>query len=128
MALPEEGAKPGTCALLKRAMHDTRDAPAASRDDHLDVWRRGVTLTGVPVRPSSESTGENETAGRVHCDDFAVLSDDKGLDAMEVVLGGPDSHDDKECCFLNRIFRHSKGISNGIGGRSKARTRNCGDA
>ena len=75
-------------------------------------YARGVSSPSI-----FRGTGEDETAGLVHGDDFVGLNNNKGVDAIEVVLGercdfkrigrlGPGSKDDKECCFPNRILRY----------------------
>ena len=118
VSLPDEEAEPGKCALLKRTMYGTRDASATWQDDYLEHieskgYRRGKSSPAI-----FRGTGEDETAGLVHGDDFAVLSDEQGLDAMEAVLGerydfkrigrlGPEAKDDRECCFLNRVLRYT---------------------
>ena len=119
VALPEEEAKPGKCALLLRTMYGTRDASATWQDDYLEhLEAKGAYKRGSASPAIFRGTGADETAGLVHGDDFAVLSDDEGLDAMEALLGerydfkrlgrlGPDSRDDRECIFLNRVLRYT---------------------
>ena len=136
VALPEEEAKPGKCALLKRTMYGTRDAGATLQDDYFQHLEARGYVRGSSSPSIFRGTGDDETAGLVHGDDFAVLSDDKGLDAIEVVLGerydfkrigrlGPDSQDDK-----NRILQYAGAEEPAmeLEADAKAHTRNCGDA
>ena len=116
VCLPEEEAKPGKCALLKRTMYGTRDASATWQDDYLEHLEANEYVRGACSPAVFRGTGADEACGLVHGDDFAVLSDEEGLVRMEAVLGkryefkrvgklGPDAADDKEVGFLNRLLR-----------------------
>jgi hypothetical protein len=76
VALPEEEAKPGNCALLLRTMYGTRDASATWQDDNLEHLESKGYKRGSASPAVFRGTGADETAGLVHGDDFAVLSDD----------------------------------------------------
>ena len=65
VALPEEEAKPGQCALFESALctaHVTQQP--RGRTTTSNIWNRGVTFAGSSCPSIFRGTGDDETAGR----------------------------------------------------------------
>ena len=115
--LPEEEAEEGKCALLERTMYGTRDASQAWQSDYSELLESHGHKSGT-ASPALFYSHEADVRSLVHGDDFAVLSDEEGITAMEKQLGerydykctgrlGPDEGDGEECTFLNRVIRYT---------------------
>ena len=116
MALPPEDNEEGKCALLKKSLYGTRDAPRNWEFEYADFHVNELGFTRGISSPCAFYHKEKNLRVVVHGDDFTVLGADRELDWYRremqkkyslKVRGrlGPEKRDDKSIRILNRIVR-----------------------